>query len=97
MSNRQKVTIITGAEQGVGESLVSAYREHAYRAVTTSRSIKQGSDDSVHVVAGDISSPERTAKARGGPAVRPSRAGAVFQRRSIESCLRNPRTSAPDP
>jgi NAD(P)-dependent dehydrogenase (short-subunit alcohol dehydrogenase family) len=58
MSNQQKVAIITGASQGIGEGLVRAYRERNYRVVATSRSIKQGSDESVHAVAGNISSSE---------------------------------------
>jgi NAD(P)-dependent dehydrogenase (short-subunit alcohol dehydrogenase family) len=58
MSIQQKVAIVTGASQGIGEGLVRAYRERNYRVVATSRSIKQGSDDGVHAVAGDISNPE---------------------------------------
>ncbi|WP_281410832.1 SDR family oxidoreductase [Rhizobium laguerreae] len=58
MSNQQKVAIITGASQGIGAGLVRAYRERNYRVVATSRSIKQGSDDGVHAVAGDISNSE---------------------------------------
>ncbi|WP_425993670.1 SDR family NAD(P)-dependent oxidoreductase [Afipia sp. DC4300-2b1] len=54
MSNAQKVAIITGASQGIGASLVKAYRERNYRVVATSRSIKQGSDPDVVAVAGDI-------------------------------------------
>lgn len=58
MSNQQKVAIITGASQGIGEGLVRAYRERNYRVVATSRSIEQSSDDGVYAVAGDISNPE---------------------------------------
>ena len=54
MSNAQKVAIITGASQGIGASLVKAYRDRNYRVVATSRSIKQGSDPDVVAVAGDI-------------------------------------------
>ena len=57
MSNEQKVAIVTGASQGIGEALVKAYRDRNYRVVATSRSIKQGSDPDVLAVAGDIGDP----------------------------------------
>jgi len=58
MSNQQKVAIVTGASQGIGASLVKAYRDRNYRVVATSRSIKQGSDPDILAVAGDIGEPE---------------------------------------
>jgi NAD(P)-dependent dehydrogenase (short-subunit alcohol dehydrogenase family) len=57
MSNEQKVAIITGASQGIGAGLVKAYRDRNFRVVATSRSIKQGSDQDVIAVAGDIADP----------------------------------------
>lgn len=54
MSNQQKVAVITGASQGIGASLVKAYRDRNYRVVATSRSIKQSSDSDILAVAGDI-------------------------------------------
>ncbi|MGM4918386.1 SDR family oxidoreductase [Tardiphaga sp. 813_E8_N1_3] len=57
MSNAQKVVIITGASQGIGASLVKAYRDRNYRVVATSRSIKQGSDPDILGVAGDVGDP----------------------------------------
>jgi len=57
MSNEQKVAIVTGASQGIGEALVKAYRDRNYRVVATSRSIKPGSDPDVLAVAGDIGDP----------------------------------------
>lgn len=57
MSNEQKVAIITGASQGIGASLVKAYRDRNYRVVATSRSIKQGVDPDILAVAGDIADP----------------------------------------
>ena len=57
MSNQQKVVIITGASQGIGEALVKAYRDRDYRVVATSRSIQQGSDPDVLAVPGDIADP----------------------------------------
>jgi NAD(P)-dependent dehydrogenase (short-subunit alcohol dehydrogenase family) len=54
----QKVAIVTGASQGIGEALVRAYRERDYNVVATSRSIGPSSDDRVHTVAGDIAQAE---------------------------------------
>jgi len=57
MGNERKVAIITGASQGIGAALVKAYRDRNYRAVATSRSIKQGSDPDIVAVPGDIGDP----------------------------------------
>lgn len=57
MSNEQKVAIITGASQGIGASLVKAYRERNYRVVATSRSIKPSGDPDIATVSGDIGDP----------------------------------------
>jgi NAD(P)-dependent dehydrogenase (short-subunit alcohol dehydrogenase family) len=57
MSNQQKVAVITGASQGIGASLVKAYRDLDYRVVATSRSIKQSSDPDIVAVPGDIGDP----------------------------------------
>lgn len=62
MSNQQKVAIITGASQGIGEGLVRAYRDRNYRVVATSRSIEASSDEGVVAVAGDIADPETAAR-----------------------------------
>lgn len=58
MSSQQKVAIITGASQGIGEGLVKAYRDRDYKVVATARSVKEGSDPGVIAVAGDIAKPE---------------------------------------
>ena len=58
MGAQQKVAIITGASQGIGEALVKAYRDRNFRVVATSRSIKQSSDPDVLAVAGDIADPK---------------------------------------
>lgn len=58
MGIEQKVAIITGASQGIGAALVSAYLEQNYRVVATSRSIKPSNDPNVLTVAGDIGDPE---------------------------------------
>jgi NAD(P)-dependent dehydrogenase (short-subunit alcohol dehydrogenase family) len=57
MNSQNKVAIVTGASQGIGEALVKAYRDRDYRVVATSRSIKQGSDPDILAVAGDIGDP----------------------------------------
>ncbi len=59
----QKVAIITGASQGIGEGLVKAYRDRGYNVVAVSRSIKQSPDAGVHAVAGDIANAETAERA----------------------------------
>jgi NAD(P)-dependent dehydrogenase (short-subunit alcohol dehydrogenase family) len=61
MGAQQKVVIITGASQGIGEALVRAYRDRNYRVVANARSIKPSSDPDILSVAGDIADP-RTAE-----------------------------------
>jgi NAD(P)-dependent dehydrogenase (short-subunit alcohol dehydrogenase family) len=53
----QKVVVITGASQGIGEALVTAYRKLGYAVVANSRSIAPSNDPLVHTVPGDISEP----------------------------------------
>jgi NAD(P)-dependent dehydrogenase (short-subunit alcohol dehydrogenase family) len=57
MNNPQRVAIITGASQGIGEGLVSAYRKLGYAVVANSRTISEGDDPMVLTVAGDIAQP----------------------------------------
>jgi NAD(P)-dependent dehydrogenase (short-subunit alcohol dehydrogenase family) len=54
----QKVAVITGASQGIGEALVKAYLDRNYRVVATSRSIKPSTHPDLLTVAGDIGDPE---------------------------------------
>ena len=54
MSNSQRVAIITGASQGIGESLVTAYRKLGYAVVANSRTIAESDDPMVMTVPGDI-------------------------------------------
>ena len=57
MSNSQRVAIITGASQGIGASLVTAYRKLGYAAVANSRTIEESDDPMVLTVPGDIAQP----------------------------------------
>jgi NAD(P)-dependent dehydrogenase (short-subunit alcohol dehydrogenase family) len=53
----RKVAVITGASQGIGASLVQAYRDRDYAVVATSRSIEDSDDAGVLAVRGDIADP----------------------------------------
>ncbi|WP_020387891.1 SDR family NAD(P)-dependent oxidoreductase [Kribbella catacumbae] len=53
----QKVAVITGASQGIGAGLVTAYRKLGYAVVANSRSIQPSDDPLVLTVAGDIATP----------------------------------------
>jgi NAD(P)-dependent dehydrogenase (short-subunit alcohol dehydrogenase family) len=57
MTNVQRVAVITGASQGIGEGLVAAYRKLGYAVVANSRTIGDSDDPMVLAVAGDISQP----------------------------------------
>jgi NAD(P)-dependent dehydrogenase (short-subunit alcohol dehydrogenase family) len=57
MSNSQRVAIITGASQGIGQSLVTAYRKLGYAVVANSRAITESDDPMVVTVPGDIGQP----------------------------------------
>jgi len=61
MSKIEKVAIVTGASQGIGEGLVNGFRARGYGVVATSRSIRPSNDPDIVTVAGDIGDPE-TAK-----------------------------------
>ena len=61
MGTEQKVVVITGASQGIGAALVTAFRDRNYRVVATARSIKPSADRDVLAVADDIADP-RTAE-----------------------------------
>ena len=57
MSSVQKVAVITGASQGIGAELVTAYRKLGYAVVANSRSIGESDDPDVLTVAGDLAEP----------------------------------------
>ena len=54
MGSERKVAVITGASQGIGAALVTAYRDRNYRVVATARSMGPSHDDDVLHVPGDI-------------------------------------------
>jgi NAD(P)-dependent dehydrogenase (short-subunit alcohol dehydrogenase family) len=55
--NDRKVAIITGGSQGIGASLVAAYRRQGWRVVATARTMKPAEDPDVLTVEGDITDP----------------------------------------
>lgn len=54
MALERKVAVITGASQGIGAALVTAYRRHNYRIVATARSIAESADNDVLAISGDV-------------------------------------------
>ncbi len=56
-NGRQNVAIITGASQGIGASLVAAYRREGWAVVATSRTIRPSGDPHVLVVGVDLAEP----------------------------------------
>ena len=54
MSHEQKVLVVTGASQGLGEGFVKAYKDRGWRVVGNSRSIKPSNDPDYITVAGDV-------------------------------------------
>jgi NAD(P)-dependent dehydrogenase (short-subunit alcohol dehydrogenase family) len=58
MGTEQKVAVITGASQGFGAALVSAYRDRNYRVIAISRSIMPSKDSDVLTIAGDVADPK---------------------------------------
>ena len=72
MNPAEKVAIVTGASQGIGEGIVRQFLARGYRVVACSRNIATTSQSNLVEVAGDISQPEiaslvvQTAKERFG-------------------------------
>jgi NAD(P)-dependent dehydrogenase (short-subunit alcohol dehydrogenase family) len=56
--NKGKVAIITGASQGIGAGLTTAYRELGYAVIATSRSMGPSEDAGIVTIGGDIADPE---------------------------------------
>lgn len=59
MSN--KVAIVTGASQGLGEGIARGYRDRGWRVVGVSRSIAQADDADWFTIAGDVADPATAA------------------------------------
>ena len=57
MSTERKVTVITGASQGIGAGLVRGFLDRGYRVVANSRSIRADESADVLAVPGDIADP----------------------------------------
>src|SRR5690349_11688415 len=55
--SHQKVAVITGASQGIGAGLVTAYRKLGYAVVANSRTITRSDDPLVLAVPGDLAEP----------------------------------------
>lgn len=53
----QKVAVVTGASQGLGEAFANAYRNRGWRVVGNSRSIKPSEDADYVTISGDIGEP----------------------------------------
>ncbi|MEH2552046.1 NAD(P)-dependent dehydrogenase (short-subunit alcohol dehydrogenase family) [Bradyrhizobium sp. AZCC 2262] len=72
MNPAEKVAIVTGASQGIGEGIVRQFLARGYRVVACSRNIATTGQSNLVEVAGDISQPEtaslviQTAKERFG-------------------------------
>jgi NAD(P)-dependent dehydrogenase (short-subunit alcohol dehydrogenase family) len=62
VSSTQPVAVITGASQGIGAALVTAYRKLGYAVVANSRSIAASDDPGVRAVPGDIAEPTAAAR-----------------------------------
>jgi NAD(P)-dependent dehydrogenase (short-subunit alcohol dehydrogenase family) len=58
MSEQPKTAIITGASQGIGAALVTAFAERGYNVVANSRTIKPSGHPNVIPIAGDIADPQ---------------------------------------
>ena len=59
----QKVAIITGASQGIGAGLVSAYRGLGYAVVANALSIAPSEDPDTVTIAGDVADPSTARRA----------------------------------
>ncbi|MCW1823683.1 3-oxoacyl-ACP reductase [Mycolicibacterium conceptionense] len=57
MSSPAPVVVITGASQGIGAALVSAYRARGHRVIANSRTIAESTDADLVTVAGDVADP----------------------------------------
>jgi NAD(P)-dependent dehydrogenase (short-subunit alcohol dehydrogenase family) len=56
-NSEERVAIVTGASQGIGDALVAGYRERGYAVVANSRNISESNDPLVLAVPGDVAQP----------------------------------------
>jgi NAD(P)-dependent dehydrogenase (short-subunit alcohol dehydrogenase family) len=63
--DHDKVAIITGASQGIGAGLTSAYRGLGYNVIATARSIASPADSGIVAVQGDIADPDTAQRVAG--------------------------------
>ena len=61
MTESPRVAIITGASQGIGAGIATAFRRAGYAVVGTSRSIRSSDDADFLTVQGDIAATNPTA------------------------------------
>ena len=97
-----KVAIITGGSQGIGASLVAAYRRRGWSVVATARSLRPTEDPDVLTVDGDIADPATADRIIGGALERFGRidtlvnnAGVYISKGSLASPTRHWPSSAP--
>lgn len=83
MNEVQKVAIITGASQGIGADLVTAYRKLGYAVVANSRTIGASDDPDVLTVAGDLAEPGVGARVVGAALERFGRIDTVINNAGI--------------
>src|SRR3954467_10476559 len=57
MYNSKKVVVVTGASQGIGATVVKAFRKLDYGIIATSRSINISDDVNILSIDGDIGDP----------------------------------------
>ena len=62
----QKVAVITGGSQGIGASLVAAYRRQGWSVVATARTMKPAEHPDVLTIDGDIADPATADRIIGG-------------------------------
>jgi NAD(P)-dependent dehydrogenase (short-subunit alcohol dehydrogenase family) len=56
--SEEKVAVITGASQGIGAGLTTAYRELGYVVIANARSIGPSADSGIVTIEGDIADPD---------------------------------------
>src|ERR1700744_5100094 len=66
MGIEPKVAVITGASQGIGAALVTAYRDRGYRVVATARSITPSAAPAILALPGHIAAPTTAERAISG-------------------------------